>query len=87
MASEPGQTGTDQTVSTWAAIKAILVMLPKIFDLIDRLGAKMREKAFNDWISELDDTTRALEKATTTEERVLAAKRLRDLARGIPSKL
>lgn len=82
--AEPDTSG-QASVSTWEAIKALLVMLPKIFDLIDRLGAKMREKAFNDWISELDDTTRALEKATSTDERVLAAKRLRDLARGIPS--
>ncbi len=70
-------------MGTWDAIKAVIVMIPKIFALVERLGAIMKEKQFNDWMSELDDTTRALEKATTTEQRVAAAKRLRDLARSM----
>lgn len=70
-----------EPISTWEAIKAVLSVLPKLFSLVERLGAQLREKAFNDWIAELDDTTRALEQAKTTEERVIAAKRLRDLAR------
>lgn len=56
-------------------------MIPKVIGLIENLAAQMKKKEFNDWISELDDTTRALESAKTTEERIVAAKRLRDLAR------
>lgn len=75
-------TGTEgKTVSTWEAIKIIISIIPKVIGLVENLAAQIKKKEFNDWISELDDTTRALEKATTTAERVAAAKRLRDLAR------
>lgn len=69
------------TIGTWEAIKIIISIVPKVIGLIENLAKQMKEKEFNDWINDLDETTRALEMAESTADRVAAAKRLRDLAR------
>ena len=64
------------------AILAIIKVLPDLIDMIKKLGKQMADKRFHDWMNELDQTTKDLENATTTEQRVAAAQRLSKLARG-----
>ena len=70
-----------EPISWIEAIKALMVMMPKLMDLITRLGAQMKERSFQEWVTELDQTTQALEKAKSLRERIDAAKKLSDLAR------
>lgn len=63
------------------ALGVIIKVLPDLIGLIKRLGEMMKEKQFNDWIAELDDATRQLEKAQSISDRVAAARKLSDLVR------
>lgn len=61
------------------AIKSFLTVLPQLFQAFQALAKVVQEKNFQDWVSELSETTKDLEKASTLRERVDAAKRLSDL--------
>ena len=63
------------------AIAALIKVLPQVFSLIERLGALVKEKSFNDWVGELNDTVRQLETSQSLQDRVAAARRLSDLVR------
>ena len=67
--------------STWDAIKAIIVAIPQILNIINRIGAKIQQAQDNNWLGELEDATRKLETAQTLQDRVLAARKLTELAR------
>lgn len=70
-------------ISWGAAIKALFVMIPKLIDLVGRLSKMAADKAFQDWVDELDVVTRKLETAKTLQERVDAARALSRLTRGL----
>lgn len=64
-----------------SAIITLIQTLPKIIEVIERLGAQMKQQAFQQWLSELDDVTRKLETAQSLQDRVDAARRLNDLVK------
>lgn len=66
-----------------AGIIAFLTALPKIIDLMNRLGNLIIANNMNAWITDLESTVNTLEAAKTSEEKLDAAKKLADLIHNI----
>jgi hypothetical protein len=56
-------------------------LIPQLWLLIERLGKFIEEKKLEEWVKELDGVVSDLEKASTVDEKRLAARRLLDLTR------
>lgn len=76
MADEPKTETT--SISTWDAIKAVIVAVPKILDFFNKIGKQISEQKFQDFMKGLDEATQKLENAKTLQERIDAAKKLSD---------
>jgi len=61
-------------ISTWEAIKAFIVSLPKLIDAFARIGKVLADKQFQDWVTELNSVATQTENAKTPEERIAAAR-------------
>lgn len=63
------------------ALAVIIKVLPDVVGLIKRLAFITQERAFTDWVKELDDTVKSLETAQSLQDRIAAARKLTDLTR------
>jgi truncated hemoglobin YjbI len=66
-------------VSAGQAIIAFFIALPKLLDLVEKLGRTMSEREFQAWMNDLSETTEKLTNAQSLADRVAAARRLSDL--------
>lgn len=66
-----------------AGILGFLSALPKILDLISRLGKLIQDARTQEWINELEDAIHATEKASSPNDFKDAAKSLVNVIRGL----
>lgn len=66
-----------------AGILAFLTALPKILDLMNRLGIWMTQNNVQKWMSDLEVQIDALESAKTAEDKLKAASGVLDSMRGL----
>jgi len=64
-----------------SSLLAFLGAIPRIWAAIEKLAKVWEEKKLNDYLNEVDKTLDGLEKATTTEERIAAARSIIKLIR------
>lgn len=61
-----------------AGLIAFLQLLPRLIDLMNRLGNWMIKNKFDKWMDDLEGTIDQLEKAATAQEKLNAAQGLVD---------
>lgn len=62
-----------------ANLVTLLTLLPKVFDLVTRLAAWVKEAQLQEWLNDLDKTITELEKAQTQADKRNAARGLVDV--------
>lgn len=60
-------------------VLAALGLIPKLIDLLNRLGRLIKEKELEAWLNDLEQTTTKLEKAETSEDKTAAVRDLVNL--------
>lgn len=65
----------------WANISAVIQFLPKLIDMLDRLGKLIKEKQLEAWVNDLQQTIEKAEKAQTPDDKRAVARDLVGLVR------
>ena len=66
-------------MGTWQAIIAIIKIMPKVLDLIVRLGTIFNDKRVQDAIDDASEIVQQMEQAQSVKEKFVAIRRLNDL--------